>query len=152
MRHMQTDYKTHYGKLLVMAFFSYASMYILMYSMVDTLSNVIPNLNQYYMAGLMTAPMIILELLLMGSMYGPKKINAAIILVSLLVLTFCFIAIRTQFAITDQQFLRSMIPHHAAAVLMVQQTDIQDPEIKKLAENILSSQQKEIDFMKSRLA
>jgi uncharacterized protein (DUF305 family) len=34
---------------------------------------------------------------------------------------------------------------------MVREANIMDPEIKKLAENIILSQQKEIDFMKAKL-
>lgn len=56
-----------------MALLSFASMYILMYSMVNTISNVFPNINQFYMAGLMTMPMIIIENALMSSMYMSKN-------------------------------------------------------------------------------
>ncbi len=51
-----------------MGVLSFASMYILMYAMVDTFENVFSNLNQLYMAGLMMAPMIVIELFVMGSM------------------------------------------------------------------------------------
>ena len=40
-----------------MAVLSFISMYILMYAMADSFANVIPNINQFYMAGLMTMPM-----------------------------------------------------------------------------------------------
>ena len=33
------------------------------------------SVNQFYMAGLMTAPMVSIELLLVGSMYPQKKLN-----------------------------------------------------------------------------
>ena len=36
------------------------------------------------MAGLMTAPMVVIELLLMSSMYKNKKLNAAVIVLSAL--------------------------------------------------------------------
>ena len=62
-----------------------------------------------------------------------------------------FFAIRVQTAVSDKQFLKSMVPHHAAAILMVKEAKIEDPEIQKLAEEIISSQQKEIDFMKAKL-
>ena len=126
-------------------------MYILMYSMVDLFSNVIPNINQIYMAGLMTAPMIIIEIVLMGTMYKNKKLNYGILAFGLVLLISCFLLIRNQTAVSDRQFLKSMIPHHAAAILMVKETKITDPEIQKLAQDIISSQQKEIDFMKSKL-
>jgi hypothetical protein len=36
-------------------------MYILMYAMVDRFGNVYSSLNQLYMAGLMTVPMIVID-------------------------------------------------------------------------------------------
>ncbi len=141
----------HYRKLLVMVVLSFISMYVLMYSMVDRFANVVPNVNQFYMAMLMTSPMVIIEVLLMRNMYANKKLNTSIVLVSSIVLIAFFMFIRKQTTVSDKQFLKSMIPHHAAAVLMVQETELQDPEIQKLADNIISSQQKEIEFMKAKL-
>jgi len=49
----------------------------------------------------------------------------------------------------DLRFLNAMIPHHQGAVTMAQQAleKSDRPEIKQLAQNILDSQQKEIDQM-----
>jgi uncharacterized protein (DUF305 family) len=44
-----------------------------------------------------------------------------------------------------------MIPHHSGAILMCQQADIHDPEIKKLCESIVVGQQQEIEQMKAKL-
>src|SRR5688500_18019027 len=74
--------KEHYNQLLIMAGLSFISMFILMYAMVDVFSNVFVNINQFYMAGLMTAPMILIEMAVMGAMYMDKKLNAIIIAVS----------------------------------------------------------------------
>jgi len=52
----------HYRRLLVMMILSFMAMYILMYAMVDRLANVYPSFNQLYMAGLMTAAMLGIEL------------------------------------------------------------------------------------------
>src|SRR5215211_4738768 len=125
----------NYRQLLVMAMLSFISMYILMYAMVNVIGNVYNSFNQFYMAGLMTAPMIVIELLLMGSMYQDKRRNALIIAVSVIFGILFFIFIRQQTAITDKQFLRSMIPHHAGAILMCEQAPIDDPVIKELCEN-----------------
>ncbi|MBD4094069.1 DUF305 domain-containing protein, partial [Xanthomonas citri pv. citri] len=48
---------------------SFVAMYALMYAMVDQWANVYNNVNQFYMAGLMAAPMLLIELWLMSSMY-----------------------------------------------------------------------------------
>lgn len=141
----------HYGKLIVMAVLSFISMYILMYAMVDKLGNVYPNINQFYMAGLMTMPMIIVEVILMGSIYMNKKLNRGIIAVSVILLAGFYFAIRQQAAVSEKQFLKGMIPHHAAAILMSKKNPAKDPEIIKLQQEIISSQEREIAEMKAIL-
>ncbi len=143
--------EAHYRHLAIMAVLSFISMYILMYAMVNTLDNVYNSLNQFYMAGLMTAPMILIELVVMKAMYQNKRFNTLIIAVSVIAGFVFFLLIRGQAAISDKQFLRSMIPHHAGAILMCEQASIQDPEIKGLCQTIISGQQAEIDLMKAKL-
>ena len=140
-----------YRNLLVMTILSFISMYILMYAMVDNFINVYPNLNQLYMAAVMTFPMVILELLVMAHMYPYKKINTLLIMISCMLFAVCFLGIRRQIAIDDKEFLKSMIPHHAGALLMCKFAEIQDPEIKELCKKITLSQQEEIDFMHKKL-
>jgi uncharacterized protein (DUF305 family) len=122
-----------------------------MYAMVNSFANVFPNFNQFYMAGLMAAPMGIFELVLMGAMYENKKWNTVIIAASIIALIVFWTFIRQQTAISDKQFLKSMIPHHAGAILMCEEAPIKDPEIKELCRNIISSQQSEINQMKAKL-
>jgi hypothetical protein len=149
---MHAHDKPHpYMHLSIMLALSFAIMFGLMYAMVDRLANVYPNLNQAYMAGLMVAPMAVLELLLMGGMYPDKRLNWIILSASLVVGLACWIGIRQQTAITDKSFLRSMIPHHAGAILMCNQASITDPQIRALCANIVKSQQTEIDAMKGML-
>jgi uncharacterized protein (DUF305 family) len=141
-----------YLRLLGMTALSFVSMYILMYAMVDVFGNVYPNVNQVYMAGLMTAPMVVIEVLLMGSMYHHKQMNLVIISAALGLGLICAFYIRTQFMVGDQAFLRSMIPHHASALLMCNEAELTDPELIELCQNILEGQQAEIDFMKAKLS
>jgi hypothetical protein len=141
----------HYGRLLIMTVLSFTSMYVLMYAMVDAFANVFSNFNQFYMAGLMTAPMMIIELLLMRTMYHNKKWNTLLIAAGVVGMVLFWTFIRQQTAISDKQFLKSMIPHHAGAILMCEEASIKDPDIKKLCRNIVSGQQSEIDWMKAKL-
>lgn len=141
----------HYRRFLAMVVLSFVAMFVLMYAMVDQLANALPNLNQIYMAGLMAAAMVILELALMGSMYPDKKLNAVLLAGSVVIPGACWWGIRAQAAIGDAQFLRSMIPHHAGAILMCQQAEIRSDDIRKLCEGIVSGQQSEIAQMKALL-
>lgn len=97
--------KEAYLKLLYMAILSFISMYILMYAMVNQFDNVILNINQFYMAGLMTMPMVV-----MGAMYMDKNRNKLIIVLSCVALVVFFLLIRFQGGVSAAQFLKSMIP------------------------------------------
>jgi peptidoglycan/LPS O-acetylase OafA/YrhL len=135
-----------------MVLLSFIAMYILMYAMVDELPHVYNNLNQAYMAALMAAPMLIIELLLMRPMYPDRWRNALLIVVGLVVLAGAWILIRQQTAIADRQFLRSMIPHHSGAVLMCEQASISDERLQALCRRIIESQLAEIAEMEALLA
>ena len=141
----------HYRRLLMMIVLSFIAMYVLMYAMVNSLQNVYMSVNQVYMAGLMAAPMAVIELALMGAMYKNKKLNIAIIIASLVALVAFWVLIREQTAVGDRQFLRSMIPHHAGAILMCKEAPINDEKIRALCKSIVASQQSEIDQMKAML-
>ena len=129
----------HYFRFFVMVALHFIAMYIFMYAMVNEFGNVFNSFNQVYMAALMTASMVLIEIPLMMSMYKSKRLNTIIIAVGLIVLVESFLFIRRQAAISDRQFLRSMIPHHA--ILMCKEASIQDQEIKDLCQNIISWEQ-----------
>lgn len=148
----QSKHESHYGRLMVMAFLSFAAMYILMYAMVDAFANVFHHVNQVYMAGLMTAPMVAIEVLLMSGMYRNRRRNALILVTSVIVGVAFFLGIRRQAVIGDAQFLRSMIPHHGGAILMCQQANIRDTRIRELCRGIVTSQRSEIELMKALLS
>lgn len=144
--------KSHYGRLLAMAALSFLSMYALMYAMVNTFANVYPNFNQFYMAALITTSMVIIELGVMRTMYRNRTMNALIAAASVIALAVFWTMIRQQTAISDRQFLKSMIPHHAGAILMCEEAPIGDRQIKELCDAIIGGQQSEIRQMKERLA
>ena len=144
--------QSHYLRLAAMIVLSFISMYVLMYAMVNTLGDVYNSLNQVYMAGLMTAPMVVIELLLMSGMYKNKKLNALLITGGCVAGIAFFLFIRQQTAISDRQFLRSMIPHHSGAILMCNEASLQDQRLLELCKTIVAGQQQEIEQMRGILA
>ncbi len=143
--------ENHYRHLITMAALSFGAMYVLMYAMVNTVNDVYMNVNQVYMAGLMTAPMIVIELLVMRGMYHNARLNGLIIAGSVIGGLAMFLLIRGQTGVSDGQFLRSMIPHHSGAILMCEGASLQDPENQELCRGITAGQQREIDQMISKL-
>jgi hypothetical protein len=71
MKHQQNHY-IHLGLMIAL---SCVAMYVLIYAMTNVLADVFMNVNQVYMAGLMTAPMVIIELLVMRAMDDHTKLN-----------------------------------------------------------------------------
>jgi uncharacterized protein (DUF305 family) len=142
---------TAYLRFAAMLVLSFIAMYVLMYAMVDKFVDVYPNHNQAYMAALMTAPMAIIEILLMGSMYPHKRANLLIVVGAVVLLAAAWFAIRYQAAIDDEQLVKSMIPHHSGAILMCGGAKLQDAELQQLCSTISSGQQAEIDQMRAIL-
>ncbi|PVY42206.1 hypothetical protein C8E01_10372 [Pontibacter virosus] len=138
-------------KFFLMLGVSFVIMYGVMFLNADKFDHVYLNMNRLYMALLMVAPMALVMLGFMTSMYKNKKLNTIIVGVSLVVLVGAFLLLRNQTLVDDKQFLRSMIPHHSSAILVSQEANISDPEVKKLTEQIIESQEKEIAEMKAIL-
>jgi len=85
----------------------------------------------------------------MMGMYKNKKKNMAIVLGSVILFSASFFLVRTQKPIiADILWMKAMIPHHSIAILTSERADIKDPEVKKLAEDIIKAQRKEIEEMK----
>ena len=147
-----THQPAHYKHLAVMVALSFVAMYMLMYAMVDRPASIYMSLNQAYMAALMVAPMVVIELAVMRAMYRDQRVNRIVMAVSIILGIVAFLFIRQQTAIGDRQFLRSMIPHHSGAILMCEKAALTDPEVKQLCREIITGQQREIDQMTAMLA
>ena len=141
----------HYLMLGLNLQLSLIIMYLGMFAMIWTWGEFIQNINFFYMALVMWAPMAAVMLLTMRSMYPDRKINGLLYLGFVAVFVLSMIGIREQALVGDRQFLRSMIPHHSGAVLMCEKAKIADPEIRSLCQGIISSQTSEIDQMKAIL-
>ncbi len=85
-----------YKRFAVMAIVMFGAMYLIMYSMIDGLQNLIPNINNLYMTLLMTSAMLLIELVIMKGMYANKKINWLIAIVSVVIGLFSWFGIRSK--------------------------------------------------------
>jgi uncharacterized protein (DUF305 family) len=95
--------------------------------------------------------MDLMELALMSAMYRDREPDTIVVSGSVVALAVFWVLLKQQAAVSDTQFLRSMIPHYAGAILMCEQAPVQDVEIKARCKNILWSQQAEIDQKKAKL-
>lgn len=141
-----------YGSFAVQLLLSAAAMYLAMYLMIASAADFYLNLNTLYMTAAMVAPMGVLMLALMPSMFPRRGLNIALYVLFGLMLVVGVWFTRQQVFVGNEEFLRSMIPHHSGAVLMCRQTKATDPEIIALCDGITRSQEAEIDQMRAILA
>lgn len=123
-------------------------MYLAMFAMIWSWGEFIQNVNFFYMALVMWAPMGAIMLATMGGMYRNRKLNAALYLAFAAIFALSLLGIRQQSLVGDHQFLRSMIPHHSGAILMCEEAKLTDPEIRQLCGEIIQAQKEEIAQMK----
>lgn len=144
----------HYRMLALNLGLSLVIMYAAMFAMIWSGRNFVQNVNFFYMALVMWAPMAIIMLLLMQSMYKDRQLNTILYIGFAAVALVSFLAIRDQTFVGDRQFLRSMIPHHSGAILMCERAAINDPKIQELCfgpQGIVASQKREIELMENIL-
>ena len=144
--------KSNYPKFFLMLTVSFFVMYGVMFLNVDKFDHVYSSLTRTYMTILMIAPMALLKMGFMWKMYTNKKYNYAIILGSVLVFVSTLFLLRTQEPIGDIQWMEAMIPHHSSAIMTSSEATFTDPEVQKLAGDIIKAQVKEIAEMKEMLA
>lgn len=113
-----------------------AVMYLVMFSMIDGWIDFRNNLNMFYMAVTMWAPMGIFMLATMPGMFPERRVNIALYVAFALLTAGSFWATRSQAMIDDRQFIASMIPHHSGAILMCREASLSDPELVSLCETI----------------
>ena len=129
----------------------FAIMYFVMYTMIATLDHLFLNLNNVYMTMMMVAPMAMIMLVAMRSMFPSRAANIGIAAAAVVVFLVGFVGMRTQAGIGDREFLRSMIPHHSGAILMCREASLSDPEIVALCRDIVEAQNREIAQMRAIL-
>ena len=108
---------------------------------IDKLDDARFSINDVYMTLLMTGWMF----LFMGLYYS----ETAIFCVGLFLVVINIWFIRTQFMVTNEQYILGMIPHHSMAILMSKKLlERKSPLLNNFLSNIITTQEKEIEYMK----
>ncbi|MBH8560382.1 DUF305 domain-containing protein [Hymenobacter sp. BT442] len=131
---------------------SLVAMYAVMYLNVYEWDHVYFSLTRVYMALLMLVPMTLIMMGFMWSMYPNKQRNALIMGGSLVAFVVVLIMVRSQTFVDDKLWMKAMIPHHSIAIMVSKRATIKDPEVRTLADSIISAQEREIGQMKRMLA
>ena len=148
----QHSKSNNYTKFILMLAASFVAMYITMYLNTYEIDHVYFSLTRFYMTCLGIAAMAVIMWFVMRKMYQNKKKNIAILLGSLILFVGALGLVRAQSPIIgDVLWMKAMIPHHSIAILTSERADIKDPEVRKLADDIIKAQKKEIAEMKAMI-
>ena len=85
----------------------------------------------------------------MLKMHTDVRINAGIFIGSAILFALSLWLVRSQATVDDVSYMKGMIPHHSIAILTSERAHITDPRVRKLADQIIESQRKEIAEMKA---
>ena len=150
--HNNKEGMSQYTKFFLMLGASFIAMYITMYLNTYEWDHVWFSLTRFYMVCLGISTMAVIMLLFMLNMYKNKKKNIAILVGSVVLFLGALGLVREQKStVGDILWMKAMIPHHSIAILTSERADIQDPEVKKLAEEIIKAQRKEIEEMNAMI-
>ncbi|MET4074513.1 DUF305 domain-containing protein [Hymenobacter sp. UYCo722] len=141
----------HYRKFLLTLAISFVVMYVVMYLNTYELDHVYFSLTRFYMTVLMVTAMAVVMLLMMPMMYPNKTTNGLIMGASLTLFVGALILVRSQTFVDDTRWMRAMIPHHSIAILTSERATIKDPEVRKLADDIITAQKREIGEMQAMI-
>jgi uncharacterized protein (DUF305 family) len=137
-----------YARFGAMIATSTVVMFGLMYLHTYALDHVWFSQTRAWMALLMGAAMAPIMLGFMWRMYARRTVNVAIVVASAAVFAASLWLVRSQATVGDVDYMEAMIPHHSIAVLTSTRAHIRDPRVRKLADQIIEAQVREIAEMK----
>lgn len=144
---MQQHDGSSYTKFLAMIATSMILMFGVMYLNTYQLSHAWFSETRFYMTLLMGATMALVMLGFMLGMYKSRAANLAIVAGSIVLFAAGLWLVRTQTLVDDADYMEGMIPHHSIAVLTSERAQIEDLRVRKLADEIIKAQRREIQEM-----
>ena len=141
-----------YSRFAAMIAVSTVVMFGLMYLNTYALDHVLYSQTRTWMALLMGATMAVIMMGFMWTMYKNERVNSAVIAGGIIVFAASLWLVRSQETVGDVSYMKAMIPHHSIAVLTSRRAHIRDPRVRKLADQIIGAQVREIAEMKALIA
>ncbi|SDR72880.1 protein of unknown function [Halopseudomonas litoralis] len=136
-----------YRNFILMIVCSSTLMFCLMYLNTYQFSHVWFSQTRMFMTFIMAGCMALVMLFFMRHMYKNRKANFAIVIGSVALMGLGLWLVRSQGTVDDVAWMKAMIPHHSIAILTSERANITDPRARKLADDIIETQRREIAEM-----
>ncbi len=141
-----------YVRFGLMILTSTVVMFVLMYLNTYAWEHVFFSETRTYMAILMGATMAVIMLAYMLGMYANKALNIAIFAGAIVVFALSLWLVRSQVTVSGPSYMQAMIPHHSIAIMTSERAQIRDPRVRKMADEIIEAQRREIAEMRYLIA
>ena len=141
-----------YRRFAAMIATSTLVMFGLMYLNTYAIEHVAFSQTRAWMALVMGAVMAVVMLGFMWGMYKNTRANIAILVGAVAVFAGALTLVRSQATVGDVSYMKAMIPHHSIAIMTSERANIQDPEVRRLADEIIEAQVREIAEMERHIA
>ena len=140
--------KGNYLKFFMMIGTSMIAMFFSMYlHSYEILNHAWFSETRLFMTMIMGGAMIIIMLAFMLNMYKNKNANISILAGGLLLIIASIWLVRSQTTVSGTDYMEGMIPHHSIAILTSERANIEDKRVRKLADEIIAAQLREIKEM-----
>ena len=137
-----------YWRFAAMIATSTVAMFGLMYLNTYAFEHVFWSETRAWMALVMGATMAVIMLAFMLNMYKSRVLNFIIFGGAVAVFALALWLVRSQATVDDVEYMEAMIPHHSIAIMTSKRAQITDPRVRKLADEIIAAQEREIAEMK----
>ncbi len=137
-----------WGRFAAMIATSSTLMFLLMYQLVYEPGHLEFSMNRFISSLLMGCVMTVVMLGFMWSMYEGGRTKIAVVALAVLLGALLLYVNRSQALVGDVNFMRAMIPHHSIAINNARKAGLSDPRVRRLADQIIESQVREIREMK----
>ena len=148
MEQQKQEMGMSWGRLAAMVATSTFIMFFLMYQLVYSYDHAMFSLNRLIASLVMGCVMTIVMLAFMWPMYAGTGTKTTVLVLAVLLGGALLYVNRSQALVGDVSYMKSMIPHHSIAINSSRKASIRDPRVRKLADDIIEAQVREIAEMK----
>jgi peptidoglycan/LPS O-acetylase OafA/YrhL len=141
-----------WGRFAGMIATSTVVMFVLMYHLVFSLDHATFSVTRLIGSLLMGCVMAVIMLGFMWNMYEGRRTKIAVVVTAAGLGILLLFVNRSQTVVGDTAFMQAMIPHHSIAINNASRANLSDPRVRELADQIISSQVREIEEMKLLIA
>ena len=150
--HQMSGMGMSWGRFAAAIATSTVVMFFFMYQLIYSVDHATFSMNRLVSSLVMGCVMALIMLGFMWSMFHGQRTKVGVAVTAALLGAVLLYVNRAEALIDDVRFMTSMIPHHSIAINNARKASISDPRVRKLADEIIESQVREIEEMKRLVA